>query len=109
MINTVTMRALRYNDSSVKNYNVQFTPLRLYDICEGHAPSPLQLARFSIPSRAPNTLRRPRLIDFLHENIHRKVIFVAAAAGYGKTALLSDFVLEVESPVVWCPTRRHRS
>ncbi|MBI5347953.1 MAG: hypothetical protein HZB77_01345, partial [Chloroflexi bacterium] len=65
-------------------------------------PSPLQLARFSIPSRAPNTLRRPRLIDFLHENIHRKVIFVAAAAGYGKTALLSDFVLEVESPVVWC-------
>lgn len=65
-------------------------------------PSPLQSARFSIPSRAPNALRRPRLIDFLHENIHRKVVFVAAAAGYGKTALLSDFVLEVEYPVVWC-------
>ena len=97
---SVVRNCLRYNDSSVKNYSLRFPPSMTS--AKDTPPSPLQLARFSIPSRAPNALRRPRLIDFLHENIHRKVIFVAAAAGYGKTALLSDFVLEVESPVVWC-------
>lgn len=65
-------------------------------------PSPLRSARFSIPIRDAATLRRPRLIDFFHENIHRKVIFIAAAAGYGKSAILVDFASEVEYPTAWC-------
>jgi LuxR family maltose regulon positive regulatory protein len=40
-------------------------------------------------------------VDFLHENIHRKLVLVSAAAGYGKTALLVEFVSQTDYPVAW--------
>lgn len=62
---------------------------------------PGRTVKFSAPSRLADDLRRPRLLDFLHENIHRKLILVAAAAGYGKSSLLADFAHEVDYPVAW--------
>jgi ATP/maltotriose-dependent transcriptional regulator MalT/DNA-binding SARP family transcriptional activator len=41
------------------------------------------------------------LLDKLHENSHRKLILVAAAAGYGKTALLADYARDTEQAVAW--------
>ncbi len=57
--------------------------------------------KVTIPKRAPGVVRRPRLIDFLHENLERKLLLVTAPAGYGKTTLLVDFAGDVDLPVCW--------
>ena len=44
---------------------------------------------------------RPRLVDFLHENLNRKLILLSAAAGYGKTSLLVDFLKDSEIKACW--------
>jgi len=62
---------------------------------------PAHTVKFSAPARLADDLRRPRLLDFLHENIHCKVILIAAAAGYGKSSLLADFAHDVDFPVAW--------
>lgn len=54
-----------------------------------------------IPKRTPGVVRRPRLLDFLHENLERKLLLVTAPAGYGKTTLLVDFASDVDFPVCW--------
>jgi len=53
------------------------------------------------PSRPADLVRRERLLDFLHEHIDRKLIFIAAPAGYGKTTLLVDFAHETDLTVCW--------
>ncbi len=53
------------------------------------------------PRRQPKILRRVRLLDIMHNNIHRKVVFVCAQAGYGKTTLLVDFAEDVDAEVFW--------
>lgn len=53
------------------------------------------------PRRQPQTLRRVRLLDVLHNNIHRKVLFVCAPAGYGKTTLLVDFAEDIDAFIYW--------
>ena len=54
-----------------------------------------------IPKRAPGVIQRPRLMDYLHENLGRKLMLVTAPAGYGKTTLLVDFASDVDLPVCW--------
>jgi len=54
-----------------------------------------------VPSKRTNLLHRPRLVDFLHEHIDRKLLLVSASAGYGKTSLLIDFAHETRLPVCW--------
>lgn len=63
--------------------------------------SNLLLTKIIVPSRRPDLLRRPRLLEFLHEYIDRKLLLVSAAAGYGKTSLLADFAGDTELPVCW--------
>lgn len=63
-----------------------------------HHPS----AKFKIPSAPPDLVRRPRLLNFLHENINRKLLLVSAAAGYGKSSLIADFARDTDYPVAWC-------
>lgn len=46
-------------------------------------------------------LHRERLVDAIHANIPRKLIAIAAPAGYGKTTLLADFTANTELPVCW--------
>lgn len=54
-----------------------------------------------VPGRRRSLLRRTRLVDFIHEHIDRKLILIAASAGYGKTSLLTDFAHDTELPVCW--------
>src|SRR5512137_2040563 len=54
-----------------------------------------------IPKRAPGVIHRVRLIDYVHENLGRKLLLVTAPAGYGKTTLLADFANDTEFPVCW--------
>lgn len=54
-----------------------------------------------LPLKQPTLLHRPRLVDFIHENIHRRLILISAAAGYGKTSLLIDYAHDTNLPVCW--------
>jgi LuxR family maltose regulon positive regulatory protein len=54
-----------------------------------------------VPSKRRNFLHRARLVDFIHERIDRKLILVSAAAGYGKTSLLTDYAHDTDLPVCW--------
>lgn len=58
-------------------------------------------SRVTLPRRPADHLRRPRLLDKLHENSHRKLLMVAAAAGYGKSSLLADYAHDTDYPVAW--------
>ena len=53
------------------------------------------------PQRRVGLFSRPRLVDFLHENLNRKLILLSAAAGYGKTSLLVDFLKDSEIKACW--------
>ncbi len=59
------------------------------------------LTKVRPPQRRKDVLRRVRLIDALHQNLHRKLTFVSAPAGYGKTTLLVDFSDDVDAIVCW--------
>lgn len=63
--------------------------------------SPVIITQILTPKKRPDLLHRPRLVDFLHEHIDRKLILVSASAGYGKTSLLVDYAHEAELPVCW--------
>jgi LuxR family maltose regulon positive regulatory protein len=53
------------------------------------------------PAFEATRLHRERLVDVLHANVPRKLIVIAAPAGYGKTTLLADFTAHTELPVCW--------
>jgi len=59
------------------------------------------LTKVRPPQRRKDILRRVRLVDALHQNLHRKLTFVSAPAGYGKTTLLVDFANDVDAIVFW--------
>ncbi len=61
----------------------------------------ITLSRTQLPAPRSRTLRRARLLELLHENIQRKLTFVCAPAGYGKTTLLREFARDVQMDVAW--------
>jgi ATP-dependent transcriptional regulator len=63
----------------------------------------LPIARTKIypPVRRGPLLERPRLLNFLHENIDKTLILLSAPAGYGKTVLLIQFYHDTDLPVAW--------
>ncbi len=64
-------------------------------------PASLIITKVLIPKLPPDLLRRPRLVDFIHAHIERKLILISASAGYGKTALLIDYAHDTDLPVCW--------
>jgi LuxR family maltose regulon positive regulatory protein len=59
------------------------------------------LSKLQAPQIATKTLRRMRLIDALQKNLGKKVILLCAGAGYGKTTLLSQFLLRKKIPYLY--------
>ena len=57
--------------------------------------------KVNIPPLWRENVSRPRLIEILDQGLARKLLLVAAPAGYGKTTLLSDWVQQVTIPVAW--------
>ena len=69
-------------------------------VADGPSAS-LRQVRYTAPRVPPDSLRRARLVDFLHESVHNKLTLLSAAAGYGKTSLLAAFAAETDYPVAW--------
>ncbi|MCS7222748.1 MAG: tetratricopeptide repeat protein [Anaerolineae bacterium] len=63
--------------------------------------TPLILTKVLLPRLRSDLLRRPRLVNFIHAHIERKLILISASAGYGKTALLVDYAHDTDLPVCW--------
>lgn len=60
---------------------------------------------FPIKIRAPRPskgfIRRQRLIEQIHGAIGKRLIFISAGAGFGKSSLLADFASDATFPVCW--------
>ena len=54
-----------------------------------------------IPTLRPEILHRARLLALFDDLLDKKLIIVAAPAGYGKTSLLVDFARQSKIPVCW--------
>lgn len=57
--------------------------------------------KYTIPEPRAATVRRQRLLDFLHGNIEQPLQLICAPAGYGKTTLLADFAKDTDLTVCW--------
>lgn len=65
-------------------------------------PPPLILAtKLYIPPLRPKVVLRPRLIDRLNNGLHAKLTLVSAAAGFGKTTLISEWIANSKRPAAW--------
>ena len=62
---------------------------------------PLINTKIRTPRRRQNSLRRERLLNFIHSHIQCKLILIAAGAGYGKTSLIIDYAHDTDLPVCW--------
>ncbi len=53
------------------------------------------------PLPRTDTVERPRLIERLNAGMSRKLTLVSAAAGFGKTALISEWTAGLAQPTAW--------
>ena len=63
----------------------------------------LLATKFNIPSLRPGLVTRPRLLEQLQHFYNYKLILISAPAGFGKTTLLSEWILHgnVGYPYGW--------
>ncbi len=64
-------------------------------------PSVLLRTKFLIPQPAADRLPRPHLIEWLENQLDRRLILLSAPPGYGKTTLLADFLTASPLPAAW--------
>lgn len=62
---------------------------------------PIVFNKVTSPRYVTPTLRRARLLEWLHERSSCRAIVLAADAGYGKTTLLWQWEREAEFPCYW--------
>ena len=54
-----------------------------------------------LPRLRPNVVSRPRLLERLNADLHRKLTLIAAPAGFGKTTLVSEWITFIKQPTAW--------
>lgn len=66
-------------------------------------PETLLQTKLYVPPQRPNVVSRPRLVERLNQGLRsgHKLTLISAAAGFGKTTLLSEWVNQSESAVAW--------
>src|SRR5258708_936163 len=67
-------------------------------------PDSLLLTKFLLPASSHEIIPRPRLLALLNAGLRQRVILVSAAAGFGKTTLLANWVrlfAPGPPPVAW--------
>lgn len=63
--------------------------------------TPILLTKLYKPTPRPHLVSRARLIDSLNQSRHHKLTLISAAAGFGKTTLVSFWAEISEVPVAW--------
>ena len=61
----------------------------------------IQLGKVQSPVLRPETLERPRLLEWLRAKVNGRVVLLIADAGYGKTTLLADFSRRSRLRTLW--------
>jgi LuxR family maltose regulon positive regulatory protein len=66
-------------------------------------PAPLLFTKLYIPQSQPNKVFRPRLIERLNEGLEMgcKLTLISAPAGFGKTTLVSEWIVSCDRFVAW--------
>ena len=64
-------------------------------------PIPILATKLYIPRLRTHIVIRPRLIERLNAGLHSNLILISAPAGFGKTTLVSEWVLGCERPTAW--------
>jgi LuxR family maltose regulon positive regulatory protein len=64
-------------------------------------PTPILSTKLYVPPLRPNAVMRPRLIERLNNGLRGKLTLVSAAAGFGKTTLVSAWAADCGRPVAW--------
>jgi len=62
---------------------------------------PLLTTKLYVPPVRPKLVSRPRLIERMSGEMHRKLTLISAPAGFGKTTLLSEWAARCGRPVAW--------
>jgi LuxR family maltose regulon positive regulatory protein len=62
---------------------------------------PVLATKLYVPPLQPTIVRRPRLIERLNEGLHRKLTLISAAAGFGKTTLVIEWLAGRGQRVAW--------
>lgn len=62
-----------------------------------------------IPNTRSNLVSRPRLIEQLNANLDRRLTLISAPAGFGKTTLIGEWVVDCARPVAWLSLDREDS
>ena len=68
---------------------------------------PVQIGKIQAPLLPEETLRRDRLIDWLHAKFGSRVALIVAEAGYGKTTLLADWSRRTRVRTLWYRLDEH--
>ena len=63
--------------------------------------TPILATKLFVPPHRPGVVRRPRLIERLHEGLRGKLTLVSAPAGFGKTTLVGEWVAGCGLPAAW--------
>jgi LuxR family maltose regulon positive regulatory protein len=63
--------------------------------------TPILATKLYIPAQRPKVVSRPRLIERLNAGLGRKLTLISAPAGFGKTTLVSEWLIGGERPVAW--------
>ena len=65
--------------------------------------TPILATKLYVPPPRPKVVLRPHLIDRLNEGLAtgRKLTLISAAAGFGKTTLVSEWIAASGRPVTW--------
>ncbi|MBE9079099.1 LuxR family transcriptional regulator [Romeria aff. gracilis LEGE 07310] len=63
--------------------------------------SPLLVTKFHLQSRRSPVVKRDRLFQQLNQGLTSRLILISAAAGFGKTTVLSEWVQQTQLPVSW--------
>lgn len=62
---------------------------------------PILTTKLYIPSPPPKAVSRSRLVEWLNEGLKRKLTLISAAAGFGKTTVVSEWAASSAQPVAW--------
>jgi len=63
--------------------------------------TPILATKLYIPPLRPHVVLRPRLLERLNKELHRKLTLISAPAGFGKTTLVSQWLAGCKLPTAW--------